>query len=72
MTRQNVINNIRAMGYTVSGKGKNSHVSLPNDDVSKQDITSLLSTEEFALISRIDFCRHKNEDSFDTVRIVFK
>lgn len=71
MTRQDVINNIRAMGYSVSG-GKNSHVSLPNDDVSKQDITSLLSTDEFALINRIDFCRHRNDDSFDTVRIVFK
>lgn len=72
MTRQDVVNALRKMGYIVSGKSKNSYVSLPNDDVSKQDIISLLSTDEFALISRIDFCRHRDEDSFDTVRLVFK
>lgn len=72
METPSLVKYLRAMGYTVTHKGKNAHVSLAADDVSKQDVTELMDSAHWSMVSKLIPVRHRDDDSFDTVKITFR
>lgn len=42
------------------------------DDVSRQDVVELLSTDDWAIIQSIRVNRHQSQDSFDNVVVSIK